>query len=127
MKTISGLKYSKEHEWVKIDGNRAYVGITDHAQNSLGEIVFAELPEKGADVNAGDVLGVVESVKAASDVYSPVSGVVVEVNEELESSPEKINEEPYESWIAVLELTDNSELDELLDADEYEKFCEEEV
>ncbi|NLY18420.1 MAG: glycine cleavage system protein GcvH [Clostridiaceae bacterium] len=127
MKTVEGLKYSKEHEWVKVDGNKAYIGITDHAQNSLGEIVFVELPETGAELNSGDVLGVVESVKAASDVYTPVSGVVAEVNEELEESPEKINEAPYESWIAVLELSDLSELDKLLDAGEYEKYCKEEA
>lgn len=127
MKTIEGLKYSKEHEWVKVDGNKAYIGITDHAQSSLGEIVFVELPETGAELNAGDVLGVVESVKAASDVYTPVSGVVTEVNEELEESPEKINEAPYESWIAVMELSDLSELDMLLDADEYEEYCKEEA
>jgi glycine cleavage system H protein len=127
MKTIKGLKYSKEHEWVKVDGNKAYVGITDHAQNSLGEIVFVELPEIGAEVDCGDVLGVVESVKAASDIYSPVSGVVTEINDELEDSPEKINEEPFESWIAILQLNDDSELDELLDADEYEEYCKEEA
>jgi len=127
MKTIEGLKYSKEHEWVKVDGNKAYIGITDHAQSSLGEIVFVELPETGAELNAGDVLGVVESVKAASDVYTPVTGVVTEVNEELEASPEKINEAPFESWIAVMELNDLSELDMLLDADEYEEFCKEEA
>jgi glycine cleavage system H protein len=127
MKTIKGLKYSKEHEWVKVDGNKAYVGITDHAQNSLGEIVFVELPEIGAEVDCGDVLGVVESVKAASDIYSPVSGVVTEINDELEDSPEKINEEPFESWIAILQLNDDAELDELLDADEYEEYCKEEA
>lgn len=127
MKTIKGLKYSKEHEWVKVDGNKAYVGITDHAQNSLGEIVFVELPEIGVEVDCGDVLGVVESVKAASDIYSPVSGVVTEINDELEDSPEKINEEPFESWIAILQLNDDSELDELLDADEYEEYCKEEA
>jgi len=127
MKTIEGLKYSKEHEWVKVDGNKAYVGITDHAQNSLGEIVFVELPEIGAEVDSGDVLGVVESVKAASDIYSPVSGVVTEINEELEDSPEKINEQPFESWIAILKLNDDSELNELLDADEYEEYCKEEA
>jgi glycine cleavage system H protein len=127
MKTIKGLKYSKEHEWVKVEGNKAYIGITDHAQNSLGEIVFVELPEVGAQVDSGDVLGVVESVKAASDVYSPISGVVAQINNELEDSPEKLNEEPFESWIAVLELNDATELDELLEADEYEQFCKEEA
>lgn len=123
MKTIKGLKYSKEHEWIKVDGEKAYVGITEHAQNSLGEIVFVELPEIGTVVNIGDVLGVVESVKAASDVYTPISGTVTEINEELEDSPEKINKAPYESWIAALELKDASELDKLLDAEEYEKYC----
>ncbi len=127
MKTIKGLKYSKEHEWVKVEGNKAYIGITDHAQNSLGEIVFVELPGVGAQVDSGDVLGVVESVKAASDVYSPISGVVAQINNELEDSPEKLNEEPFESWIAVLELNDATELDELLEADEYEQFCKEEA
>ena len=126
MKNIEGLKYSKEHEWVRVDGNRAYIGITDHAQHSLGEIVFVELPEVGAELSAGDVLGVVESVKAASDVYTPLSGKVLEVNVELTEHPEKINENPSESWIAVLELVDASELDDLMDEAEYEAFCQEE-
>ena len=91
MKVVEGLKYSKDHEWVKVDGNKVYVGISDHAQHSLGDIVFVEIPEQGMDVNKGDILSVVESVKAASDIYAPVSGKVIKVNEELEDSPEKIN------------------------------------
>ena len=90
MKVLEGLKYSKDHEWVKVDGNKAYIGITDHAQHSLGDIVFVEIPEEGIDINKGDVLSVVESVKAASDVYTPVSGKIIEVNKELEDSPEKL-------------------------------------
>lgn len=121
------LKYSKEHEWVKLEGDRAYIGITDYAQDSLGDIVFVELPEEGEELEAGDVLGAVESVKAASDIYAPISGKVVEVNEELEDAPEMINEEPYEAWIAVLEISDPSELEDLLSAEEYEKLCEEEA
>jgi glycine cleavage system H protein len=126
MKTVSGLKYSKEHEWIKSDGNKAYIGITDFAQHSLGQIVFAELPEIGADLNIGDVVGVVESVKAASDIFTPISGKVVEINEELLDNPGKINEEPFESWIAVLEISNASELEGLMDETEYEKFCIEE-
>jgi glycine cleavage system H protein len=126
MKTVSGLKYSKEHEWIKSDGNKTYIGITDFAQHSLGQIVFAELPEIGADLNIGDVVGVVESVKAASDIFTPISGKVVEINEELLDNPGKINEEPFESWIAVLEISNASELEGLMDETEYEKFCIEE-
>lgn len=122
MKVVQGLKYSKDHEWVRVEGNRAYIGITDYAQESLGGIVFVELPKLGAVIKANGVLGVVESVKAASDIYSPVSGKVVEVNEELVNAPEKINEKPYESWVAVMEMSDPSELDGLMDAQEYEKL-----
>ena len=127
MKTLPELKYSKEHEWVKVEGDRAYIGITDHAQDALGDIVFVELPEVGDEIEAGAILGAVESVKAASDIYAPVSGRVVEVNEELEDSPEKINESPYDAWIAVLEMSDPSELEELMSAEDYEKFCAEEA
>ncbi|NSW91832.1 MAG: glycine cleavage system protein GcvH [Firmicutes bacterium] len=126
MNIEKGLKYSKEHEWVRVEGNRAYIGITDYAQNALGDVVFVELPETGADLETGDTLGVVESVKAASDIYTPVSGTVVEVNDELSESPEKINESPYEAWIAVIELNDFSQLDDLMDEYEYEQFCSKE-
>ncbi len=126
MKVVEGLKYSKDHEWVKVDGNKVYVGISDHAQHSLGDIVFVEIPEQGMDVNKGDILSVVESVKAASDIYAPVSGKVIKVNEELEYSPEKINEDTYESYIAILEMSEPSELEELMDMQEYARYCEEE-
>ncbi|NJD01731.1 MAG: glycine cleavage system protein GcvH [Ruminiclostridium sp.] len=127
MKVLDGLKYSKDHEWIKVEGSRAYVGITDHAQHSLGSIVFVELPGLGKDLNEGDVLGVVESVKAASDVYSPVSGTVSEVNDALIDAPEKLNEDPYAEWIAILELSDACRTDGLMDAEEYRKFCLEEA
>lgn len=123
MKIEKDLKYSNEHEWVRIEGNRAYVGITDYAQHSLGEIVFVELPEAGSILAAGDAVGVVESVKAAFDIFTPVSGKVVEVNEELADNPGSINRSPYESWIAVLEASDPSEADDLMSAREYEDFC----
>ncbi len=126
MKLGKGLKYSKEHEWVRIEGDKVYVGITDFAQNALGDIVFVELPETDLELEAGDILGVVESVKAASDIYTPVSGAVIEVNEELNDSPETINERPYEAWIAVIELKDISQLDDLMDEHEYEDFCSKE-
>jgi len=123
MKVLEGLKYSREHEWIKVVGNKAYVGITDYAQHSLGEIVFVELPEINAYLDAGDVLGVVESVKAASDVYAPVAGKVVEVNESLLDDPACLNQDPYENWIAVLEIPDDASLDDLMDASEYESYC----
>ncbi len=126
MKIIEGLKYSKDHEWVKTEGSRVCVGITDFAQHALGEIVFVELPEPGACLEAGSVLGVVESVKAASDIYTPVAGKVVEINEELTDNPGCLNENPFESWIAVLEVKDASSLDALMNAGEYEVFCSEE-
>ncbi|HOJ09245.1 MAG TPA: glycine cleavage system protein GcvH [Clostridiales bacterium] len=126
MKLESGLKYSKEHEWVRVAGNKAYIGITDFAQNSLGDIVFVEMPEVGAELASGDTLGVVESVKAASDIYTPVSGTVTKINENLNNSPESINEDPYESWIIALELSDPAELDDLMDEKEYEQFCSKE-
>ncbi|NLC67866.1 MAG: glycine cleavage system protein GcvH [Clostridiaceae bacterium] len=121
-----GLKYSKEHEWVRVEDGEAYVGITDYAQNALGDVVFVELPEIGAGLNAGDSLGVVESVKAASDVYTPVAGTVIKVNQELTENPGKINESPYEAWIAVIKLSDPSQLDELMDEKEYKEFCSKE-
>jgi len=123
MKMEKGLKYSKEHEWVRVEDNKAYIGITDFAQKALGDIVFVELPENNLDLEAGDTLGIVESVKAASDIYTPVSGTVVEVNDGLNDGPEKINESPYEAWIAVIELQDPSQLDGLMDEHEYEEFC----
>ena len=119
-------RYSKDHEWVRVDGNRARIGITDHAQSELGDIVFVELPSIGTDVNQGDTLGAVESVKAVGDVLAPLSGKVVEVNEALESAPETINSSPHEDgWLLVLELADASQVDVLLDSAGYERFLNE--
>ncbi|HAR40126.1 MAG TPA: glycine cleavage system protein GcvH [Coprothermobacter sp.] len=124
MKVLEGLKYSKEHEWVKaLEGNKVSVGITDFAQDELGDIVFVNLPAVGQEIKVGETLASLESVKSASDVYSPVSGKVVEVNEKLKNSPELINDDPYgEGWIAVIELSDVSVLDTLMSAEEYKQF-----
>ena len=121
------LKYSEEHEWVKVEGNIARIGITDFAQDELGDIVFVELPEVGDEVAADDAFGSVESVKTVSELYAPVSGKVVEINGELEDSPEFVNESPYDkAWMIAVEMSDPSELDKLLSADEYEKIASEE-
>jgi len=120
-----GLKYSREHEWVRVDGSRAYIGITDYAQDELGDIVYVELPEVGAELKAGETFGTVESVKTVSDLYAPVSGRVVEVNEALASAPEKVNESPYEeAWMIVVEMADPSELEALLDAEAYRQHIQ---
>ncbi|NLX64225.1 MAG: glycine cleavage system protein GcvH [Clostridiaceae bacterium] len=122
MEIREGLYYSKDHEWVRVEGNRAYVGITDYAQNSLGNIVYVELPTEGKELSKGDVLGVVESVKAASDIFSPISGTVVEVNHALADNPELINESPYENYIAVLSFGNTDELNELLSPAQYKEL-----
>lgn len=124
-KVIPGLKYADSHEWVKVDGDVATVGITDYAQHALGNIVYVDMPEEGDEVTQGEDFGAVESVKAASDLISPVSGEVIEVNEELADTPEKINEDAFGAWIMKVKLSDMSELDNLLDAEAYEKICEE--
>ncbi len=119
------LQYTRSHEWVRTEGDTATIGITDHAQDELGDIVFIELPEQGATLEAGDSFGTVESVKAVSDLYTPVGGEVVEVNEALDASPEKINEDPYgEGWIVKLRVSDEGA--DLLSASDYEQFLEEE-
>jgi glycine cleavage system H protein len=115
------LKYATSHEWARLDGDIITVGITDHAQEALGDLVFVELPEVGDSVNAGDEAGVVESVKAASDIYAPVSGEVVEVNPALEDTPELINSDPYgEGWMYKIKVSDLAELDDMMSADEYD-------
>lgn len=122
------LKYHKEHTWVKVSGKKATMGITDYAQEALGDIVYIDLPEVDSGTEANSEISEIESTKATSPVISPVSGTVVEINEELSESPEIINEDPYgKGWIAVLELSDESELDELMDSSEYEKYLEEEA
>ncbi len=119
------LKYTKSHEWIKDEGNGIVsIGITDHAQELLGDLVFVELPEVDAELSAGSECAVVESVKAASDVYSPLDGVVVEANEELADAPEVINEAPYDNWIFKLKMSDPSQLDGLLDAAAYAAVVE---
>jgi glycine cleavage system H protein len=122
------LRYHKEHTWVKVSGKKATIGITDHAQEALGDIVYIDLPEVDSEAEANSEFSEIESTKATSPVISPVTGTVVEVNEELSESPEIINEDPYgKGWIAVLELSEPAELDELLDSSEYEKYLEEET
>ena len=118
------LKYTKDHEWMKMEGDIAVIGISDFAQDALGDVVFINLPEVGDTVTAGESFGDVESVKAVSDVNSPVTGVVVEVNEELNDSPENLNSDPYSSWIIKVEQI--TETEDLMDAAAYEAFCAEE-
>ena len=123
----ANYKYTKEHEWISVDGTVGTVGITDYAQDSLGDIVFVELPKVGDALEAGKIFGSVESVKAVSDLYSPVSGIVTAVNEELKDKPEKVNEDANATWMLKLELKDATELDGLLSAEAYEKFVSEET
>lgn len=114
------LKYYHKHTWVKVEGDTALIGITHYAQSKLGEILFVEMPEVGDELKAGKDFGVVESSKVASDIYAPISGEVLEINERLDEEPEFINEEPYEAWIAKVQIADESELDALLSAESYE-------
>jgi glycine cleavage system H protein len=123
----AGYKYTKEHEWISADGKAGMVGITDYAQSSLGDIVFVELPKVGDELEAGKIFGSVESVKAVSDLYSPVSGTVTAVNEELKDAPERVNADANTTWMLKLDLKDTSELDGLLSAAEYEAFIAEET
>lgn len=123
-KTIEGLLYSESHEWVKVEGNVALVGITDFAQHSLGALSYVDMPEVDDEVEAGEEFGAVESVKAASDLISPVSGTVIEINEELEDAPELLNTDPYGTWIIKVQLSEDPE--GLMGAEEYSAFCENE-
>ena len=117
--------YADTHEWVRVKGERAYVGISDHAQQELSDVVYVELPQVGSEVEKGDELAIVESVKAASEVYAPISGTVVEVNEALPDAPEAVNESPYdEGWFVCLEIADQAELEKLMSAEEYANFQE---
>ena len=122
-KVIEGLYYSESHEYVKVEGEYGYVGITDYAQHQLGNVVYVDLPEVDDEVTAGDEFGAVESVKAASDLVSPVSGVIVEVNEALEDDPALINKDAFENWIMKVKLSDMVELDGLMNASQYEEIC----
>lgn len=123
-KIIDGLYYSESHEFVKVEGEFGYIGITDYAQNALGNVVYVDMPEVDDEIEAGEEFGAVESVKAASDLISPVSGTVVEINENLEDTPELINKDAYGNWIMKVQLTNKGELEELMDAQAYSKFCE---
>jgi len=122
-KVMEGLYYSESHEYVRVEGNYGFIGITDYAQNALGNVVYVDMPEVDDEITAGEEFGAVESVKAASDLFAPVSGTVVEVNEALEDQPELINQDAFENWIIKVELSDKSELDSLMDAAAYEAFC----
>ncbi|NLM77891.1 MAG: glycine cleavage system protein GcvH [Ruminococcaceae bacterium] len=123
METRDDRLYSKDHEWVLSEDGQVLIGITDYAQHALGDVVFVELPEVGAELSAGDVLGVVESVKAASEVYTPISGRVIAVNEDLEASPEALNEQPFEQWLARLEPSRPEEMQTLMDEADYQVLC----
>lgn len=117
------LLYTSEHEWIKVDGEKGHIGITDYAQHHLGDIVFVELPEVGEEVAMGESLGVIESVKAVATLFSPAGGRVIEVNEELEEAPELLNEDPYGNWVAIIKLSGSGDLEELMSAEEYTAFC----
>jgi glycine cleavage system H protein len=119
-------KYTKEHEWIKVEGKVGIVGITHHAQEALGDIVFVELPKVGAEIQAGKTFGTVESVKAVSDLYAPASGVVTEVNPELTTAPEKINQDAHQAWMIKVQLKNPADVNTLLSAADYEKFLQEE-
>ncbi|MBO4611618.1 MAG: glycine cleavage system protein GcvH [Bacteroidaceae bacterium] len=122
-KVIEGLYYAESHEYVRVEGEFGYIGITDYAQDQLGNVVYVDMPEVDDEVSAGEEFGAVESVKAASDLFSPVSGTVVEVNEALEDEPELINKDAFANWIIKVELADKSELENLMDAKAYEEIC----
>ena len=125
-KVIEGLYYSESHEYVRVEGEYGYVGITDYAQHALGNVVYVDMPEVDDEVEAGEDFGAVESVKAASDLISPVSGTVVEVNEALEDALELLNQDAFENWIIKVQLSDKAELDNLMDAAAYEEHCKNE-
>jgi len=124
-KVIEGLYYAESHEYVKVEGDVAYIGITDYAQHALGNIVYVDMPDVDDDIEVDEDFGAIESVKAASDLKSPVSGKVIEVNEALEDEPDLLNKDAYENWIIKVELTDTAELKNLMDAKAYEEFCAE--
>ena len=121
-KVIEGLYYSESHEFVKVEGYFCYIGITDYAQNALGNVVYVDMPDEDEEITAGEEFGAVESVKAASDLNSPISGTVIEVNNALENNPELINKDAFENWIIKVEMSDKSELDNLMDAKTYKDF-----
>ena len=123
-KVIEGLYYSESHEFVKVEGYFCYIGITDYAQNALGNVVYVDMPDEDEEITAGEEFGAVESLKAASDLNSPIRGTVIEVHNALENNPELINKDAFENWIIKVEMSDKSELDNLMDAKTYKDFCE---
>jgi glycine cleavage system H protein len=123
-KVLEGLYYSESHEYVRVEGEYGFIGITDYAQNALGNVVYVDMPDVDDEVTAGEEFGAVESVKAASDLMSPLTGVVVEVNEALDDQPELINQDAYANWIIKVTINDKAELDNLMDAKAYAQFCE---
>lgn len=126
MVVLNNLLYTEEHEWVRVEEDKAYIGITDYAQKALGSIVYVELPELEAEFSKGEGFGVVESVKAASDIYIPVSGVIVEANEEVVDDPGLINSAPYDNWLVCVELKDMEEIEVLMKPEAYKEFCNKE-
>jgi len=126
MKTLKELFYSNDHEWVKLEGNKAYVGISDFAQHALGDIVFVELPEVDAEFTSGEVFGVIESVKAASDMIIPLSGKVLEINEAIVDNPVLVNEDSYENWMLLIEINNMEEINELMNEEQYNEYCSKE-
>lgn len=127
MKVLEGLYYTKNHEWLRIDGAEAYIGITDYAQHALGDIVYVELPDTGTALKQEEVFGAVESVKAASDIYLPVSGTVTKINDSVVDDPSLINQDAFDNWMICIEMSDAGELDTLMNAAAYEEFCSEEA
>jgi len=123
MKVLKSLFYTREHEWVKLEEDKAYIGVTDYAQKALGDIVFIELPEVDTEFAAGDGFGVVESVKAASDIYIPIDGKIIEINEAIVDEPGLVNENAYENWMICVEYSDKAQIEALMSAEEYKEFC----
>ena len=127
MKVVKNLLYTEDHEWIKVDGKEAYVGMADFAQDSLGDIVYVELPDVDDEIDKEEAFSAVESVKAAADIYMPVDGKVIEINEELLDDPALLNQDPYENWIVKIAIVDKSQLDDLMTSEQYEKFLDEEA
>lgn len=127
MKIVKELLYTEQHEWVKVEGNKAYIGITDYAQKAMGDIVYVELPEVDTELSKEEAFGVIESVKAASDMYMPIDGTVLEVNDELVDNPALVNEDAYGSWMVLVEVTNEAQLEGLLSAVSYEELCNKEA
>lgn len=123
MNIIQGLYYTKDHDWVKVEGEKAYIGITQYAEHKLGKIVYVELPEIDDEFDASEDYAVIESVKAATDCHMPITGKVIEINEEVIDEPELLNADPFKNWMVAIEISDQSQLEDLMDAKQYEEFC----